>query len=163
MFRKSGYRFSFDVQGEWVKAFGRCAGGVGKGFPPMFRRSGGLCNRSVPPTYAPPKEETIVSVELTMGAEEVVSSPARAKVSPLLTGTKRRPTSGTFRNILMELRKCCNHPYLIKGVEQIEMDSNSPDDEDGTIQMCRHKTSSVSPQCTEKGRQNLPPDHARYV
>ena len=34
----------------------------------------------------------------------------------------------------MELRKCCNCPYLIKGIEQIEMDSNPPDDEDETIQ-----------------------------
>jgi SNF2 family DNA or RNA helicase len=32
-------------------------------------------------------------------------------------------------NVMMELRKCCNHPFLVKGVEEIELaDKKTPEE-----------------------------------
>eukprot|EP00180_Rhodochaete_pulchella_P003546 Plantae.Rhodophyta-Rhodochaete_pulchella.ctg6157.p1 GENE.Plantae.Rhodophyta-Rhodochaete_pulchella.ctg6157~~Plantae.Rhodophyta-Rhodochaete_pulchella.ctg6157.p1 ORF type:complete len:1056 (-),score=215.73 Plantae.Rhodophyta-Rhodochaete_pulchella.ctg6157:35-2833(-) len=68
----------------------------------------------------PPKEETIVSVELTKIQKKWYRAMLEQNFSFLDQGTKSSKNVGNLRNIVMELRKCCNHPYLIKGVEQIE-------------------------------------------
>lgn len=34
----------------------------------------------------------------------------------LASGTNHSPT---LMNVVMELRKCCNHPYLVDGAEQV--------------------------------------------
>lgn len=28
----------------------------------------------------------------------------------------------SLMNVMMQLRKCCNHPFLLRGVEDVEMD-----------------------------------------
>jgi SNF2 family DNA or RNA helicase len=39
-------------------------------------------------------------------------------VSPLLHTNKKRPLDGpSINNLAMQLRKCCNHPFLLTGVE----------------------------------------------
>ena len=35
---------------------------------------------------------------------------------------------GQFVNIEMELRKCCNHPFLIRGVEELECRNRTHDE-----------------------------------
>lgn len=29
-------------------------------------------------------------------------------------------------NVMMQLRKCCNHPYLLEGVEELELAGVTP-------------------------------------
>mmetsp|Transcript_2659 Transcript_2659/g.4794 ORF Transcript_2659/g.4794 Transcript_2659/m.4794 type:complete len:1931 (-) Transcript_2659:2818-8610(-) len=77
----------------------------------------------------PPKEETIVSVELTRIQKKWYRAMLEQNFSFLDTGTKSAKNVGNLRNIVMELRKCCNHPYLIKGVEQIEVAALKSTDE----------------------------------
>jgi len=68
----------------------------------------------------PPKEETIVSVELTRIQKKWYRAMLEQNFSFLDQGSKQAKNVGNLRNIVMELRKCCNHPYLIKEVEHIE-------------------------------------------
>jgi superfamily II DNA or RNA helicase len=63
----------------------------------------------------PAKEETIVSVELTRLQKETYRAVYEKNIS-LLTGPKK--TVPALTNIHMELRKCCNHPFLVAGVEE---------------------------------------------
>lgn len=73
----------------------------------------------------PPKEETIISVELTRVQKKWYRAMLEQNFSFLDKGTKTNNV-GNLRNIVMELRKCCNHPYLIRGVEEIEMTNITP-------------------------------------
>ena len=63
----------------------------------------------------PAKEETIVSVELTRLQKETYRAVYEKNLSVLSGGTKNVPA---LTNIHMELRKCCNHPFLVNGVEE---------------------------------------------
>ena len=38
----------------------------------------------------------------------------------MLAGTGRPVDGPSLMNLAMELRKCCNHPFLLKGVERQE-------------------------------------------
>ncbi|KAK4536923.1 hypothetical protein CDCA_CDCA10G2948 [Cyanidium caldarium] len=67
----------------------------------------------------PPKEETIISVELTRTQKKWYRAMYEQNFA-FLEHSTRRNNVGNLRNIVMELRKCCNHPYLIRGVEEIE-------------------------------------------
>jgi chromodomain-helicase-DNA-binding protein 7 len=79
----------------------------------------------------PPKEETRVSVELTLLQKRYyralyeknldVLHPKESKRDKngklYVRGKKRRPCDGpSLMNVAMQLRKCCNHPFLLKGV-----------------------------------------------
>lgn len=70
----------------------------------------------------PPKEETIIDVELTTMQKQYYRAIFEHNHGFLMQSLK-----GTgmpkLMNIQMELRKCCNHPFLINGVEQSEMDT----------------------------------------
>ncbi|KAG7394919.1 hypothetical protein PHYBOEH_004476 [Phytophthora boehmeriae] len=68
----------------------------------------------------PPKEETIISVELTTLQKQYYRAIYDKNKSFLYRGTKNGLP--TLNNIQLQLRKCCNHPFLIKGVEQRELD-----------------------------------------
>ncbi|EEY65872.1 chromodomain-helicase-DNA-binding protein, putative [Phytophthora infestans T30-4] len=68
----------------------------------------------------PPKEETIVSVELTTLQKQYYRAIYDKNKSFLYRGTKNGLP--TLNNIQLQLRKCCNHPFLIKGVEERELD-----------------------------------------
>lgn len=64
----------------------------------------------------PPKEETIVEVELTTVQKQWYRAIYEKNTSFLYRGGK--PSNApNLMNIMMELRKCCNHPYLNNGVE----------------------------------------------
>lgn len=64
-----------------------------------------------------PKEETIIEVELTNIQKKYYRAIYERNFSIL--GKKGRGAGNvpSLLNVVMELRKCCNHPYLIKGVE----------------------------------------------
>ena len=68
----------------------------------------------------PPKQETIIDVELTTMQKQYYRAIFEHNHGFLIQSTKG--SLPKLMNIQMELRKCCNHPYLITGVEQKEMD-----------------------------------------
>ncbi|KAG6574650.1 Chromodomain-helicase-DNA-binding protein 7 [Phytophthora cinnamomi] len=81
--------------------------------PYMLRRVKEDVEKSIPP-----KEETIVDVELTTMQKKYYRAIFERNRSFLNMGA-----SGTVANLVnveMELRKCCNHPFLIRGVEDKE-------------------------------------------
>jgi len=73
----------------------------------------------------PPKQETIIDVELTTMQKQYYRAIFEHNHSYLMQTTKG--SLPKLMNIQMELRKCCNHPYLINGVEQKEMEDLEDD------------------------------------
>jgi hypothetical protein len=69
----------------------------------------------------PPKEETIIDVELTTMQKQYYRAIFEHNHSFLIQNLKGNVPK--LMNIQMELRKCCNHPFLIAGIEQIEMEN----------------------------------------
>ncbi|KDO30724.1 hypothetical protein SPRG_04626 [Saprolegnia parasitica CBS 223.65] len=64
----------------------------------------------------PPKEETIIEVELTTVQKQWYRAIYERNTAFLMRGTN--PSNApNLMNVMMELRKCCNHPYLNNGVE----------------------------------------------
>jgi chromodomain-helicase-DNA-binding protein 7 len=66
----------------------------------------------------PPKEETIVEVELTSVQKKYYRAIYEKNTSFLFRGSKPA-NAPSLMNVVMELRKCCNHPYLNRGVEDV--------------------------------------------
>lgn len=65
----------------------------------------------------PPKEETILEVSLTPVQKTFYKAIYERNTSFLFKGAK--PSNApSLMNVMMELRKCCNHPYLVKGAEE---------------------------------------------
>jgi hypothetical protein len=62
------------------------------------------------------KEETIMNVELTRKQKEYYRAILDRNFSFLKKGAKAS-NAPSLLNIVMQLRKCCNHPFLIKGAE----------------------------------------------
>jgi SNF2 family DNA or RNA helicase len=69
----------------------------------------------------PPKAETIIDVELTTMQKQYYRAIFEHNHSFLMQNLKGNLPK--LMNIQMELRKCCNHPFLINGVEQMEMEN----------------------------------------
>lgn len=65
----------------------------------------------------PPKEETILEVSLTPLQKTYYKAIYERNTSFLFKGAKPN-NAPSLMNIMMELRKCCNHPFLIRGVEE---------------------------------------------
>lgn len=65
----------------------------------------------------PPKEETIVEVALTAVQKRFYRAIYEKNTAYLYKGLKAS-NQPSLMNVMMELRKCCNHPYLVKGVEE---------------------------------------------
>lgn len=65
----------------------------------------------------PPKEETIIEVALTTLQKQFYRAIYEKNTQFLFKGAKSS-NQPSLMNVMMELRKCCNHPYLIKGVEE---------------------------------------------
>lgn len=64
----------------------------------------------------PPKEETIIEVALTPIQKKYYKAIYERNTMFLMKGSK--PSNApSLMNVMMELRKCCNHPFLIKGAE----------------------------------------------
>ena len=70
----------------------------------------------------PAKEETLIDVELTQIQKQYYRAIFEHNHSFLSMGTSRN-TAPKLMNIQMELRKCCNHPFLLDGVETRELES----------------------------------------
>ncbi|XP_023582679.1 chromodomain-helicase-DNA-binding protein 9 isoform X5 [Trichechus manatus latirostris] len=64
-----------------------------------------------------PKEETIIEVELTNIQKKYYRAILEKNFSFLSKGAGQTNVPNLV-NTMMELRKCCNHPYLIKGAEE---------------------------------------------
>ncbi|ETV86000.1 hypothetical protein H257_02499 [Aphanomyces astaci] len=64
----------------------------------------------------PPKEETIIEVELTAVQKQWYRAIYERNTAFLMRG-QGGANVPNLMNVMMELRKCCNHPYLNNGVE----------------------------------------------
>eukprot|EP00584_Thalassiosira_punctigera_P005019 CAMPEP_0172532664 /NCGR_PEP_ID=MMETSP1067-20121228/5630_1 /TAXON_ID=265564 ORGANISM="Thalassiosira punctigera, Strain Tpunct2005C2" /NCGR_SAMPLE_ID=MMETSP1067 /ASSEMBLY_ACC=CAM_ASM_000444 /LENGTH=2277 /DNA_ID=CAMNT_0013317209 /DNA_START=169 /DNA_END=7002 /DNA_ORIENTATION=+ len=65
----------------------------------------------------PPKEETLIEVELTVLQKQYYRA-LYEKNLKFLHRNKKKPMDGpSINNLAMQLRKCCNHPFLLTGVE----------------------------------------------
>lgn len=65
----------------------------------------------------PPKEETLVEVSLTPIQKAFYKAIYERNTAFLFKGAK--PSNApSLMNVMMELRKCCNHPFLIRGAEE---------------------------------------------
>jgi SNF2 family DNA or RNA helicase len=65
----------------------------------------------------PNKEETILEVSLTPIQKTYYKAIYERNTTFLLKGTKAN-NAPSLMNVMMELRKCCNHPFLVKGAEE---------------------------------------------
>jgi SNF2 family DNA or RNA helicase len=65
----------------------------------------------------PPKEETILEVSLTPIQKTFYKAIYERNTAFLFKGAKPN-NCPSLMNVMMELRKCCNHPYLVKGAEE---------------------------------------------
>jgi SNF2 family DNA or RNA helicase len=66
-----------------------------------------------------PMEETLLSVEITNYQKQCYRALLEQNRSLLLRGATG-VAGPSFNNLAMQLRHCCNHPFLIKGVVQSE-------------------------------------------
>uniref|UniRef100_A0A672FQI1 Chromodomain helicase DNA binding protein 6 n=1 Tax=Salarias fasciatus TaxID=181472 RepID=A0A672FQI1_SALFA len=84
-----------------------------------------------------PKEETIIEVELTNIQKKYYRAILEKNFSFLSKGANQHNMPNLI-NTMMELRKCCNHPYLITGAEEKILESfrkyHSPDAADFQLQ-----------------------------
>lgn len=65
----------------------------------------------------PPLKETIIDVELTMIQKAYYRAIYERNRSFLSRGGIQRAPVVSLSNLEIQLRKCCNHPFLVKGVE----------------------------------------------
>lgn len=68
-----------------------------------------------------PKEETIIEVELTTIQKKYYKAILERNFQHLNAG-RTRAALPSLLNVMMQLRKCCNHPFLLKGVEDAELE-----------------------------------------
>jgi len=112
-------RQKFDDQESFVKRFGdlKDAAHVGELHavlkPYLLRRIKEDVEKSLPP-----KQETIVEVSLTSAQKKFYRAIYEKNTSILFKGVKQS-NQPSLMNVMMELRKCCNHPYLCRGVEDL--------------------------------------------
>ncbi|KAK3733995.1 hypothetical protein QZH41_009861 [Actinostola sp. cb2023] len=65
-----------------------------------------------------PKEETIIEVELTTVQKKYYRAIIERNFAFLSKGASSSANVPNLMNTMMELRKCCNHPFLINGAEE---------------------------------------------
>ncbi|KAI7865420.1 P-loop containing nucleoside triphosphate hydrolase protein, partial [Spinellus fusiger] len=82
--------------------------------PIMLRRFKEDVEKSIPV-----KEETVVEVELTTPQKKWYRAILEKNFSFLKKGAKTNREMPHLRNIMMQLRKCCIHPYLLEGAEEV--------------------------------------------
>ncbi|KAI6207680.1 Helicase [Aphelenchoides besseyi] len=81
-----------------------------------------------------PKEETIIEVQLSNIQKKYYRAIMERNFSHLLKSTNQP----SLMNVLMELRKCCNHPFLLKGAEEqivSELRSTHPEKNEEEFQL----------------------------
>eukprot|EP00588_Corethron_pennatum_P012262 CAMPEP_0194266774 /NCGR_PEP_ID=MMETSP0169-20130528/1566_1 /TAXON_ID=218684 /ORGANISM="Corethron pennatum, Strain L29A3" /LENGTH=2264 /DNA_ID=CAMNT_0039007537 /DNA_START=251 /DNA_END=7045 /DNA_ORIENTATION=+ len=69
-------------------------------------------------TSVPPKVETLIEVELTGIQKKYYRALFERNVQFLNKGKKNGLNTPSLNNLAMQLRKCCNHPFLLKGIEE---------------------------------------------
>ncbi|KAI8096416.1 SNF2 family N-terminal domain-containing protein [Halteromyces radiatus] len=82
--------------------------------PIMLRRFKEDVEKSIPV-----KEETVIEVELTNPQKKWYRAILEKNFSFLRKGSKTNKEMPHLRNIMMQLRKCCIHPYLLEGAEEV--------------------------------------------
>jgi chromodomain-helicase-DNA-binding protein 6 len=65
----------------------------------------------------PPRSETLVECELAPLQKKCYRALFERNFSFLRQGCDSRENFANFANIMMEVRKCCQHPFLLDGVE----------------------------------------------
>lgn len=75
----------------------------------------------------PPKEETIVEVALTAVQKRFYRAIYERNTVYLFKGLKAS-NQPSLMNVMMELRKCCNHPFLVRGVEERVFSELTPEE-----------------------------------
>ncbi len=68
-------------------------------------------------TSIPVKEETVIEVELTTLQKKWYRGILEKNFGWLKQGASTRTNTPNLINIMMELRKCCIHPFLLNGAE----------------------------------------------
>jgi len=66
----------------------------------------------------PPKEETLIEVELTVAQKQYYRALYEKNVKFLHKNKKKALDGPSLNNLAMQLRKCCNHLFLLNGVEE---------------------------------------------
>lgn len=70
-------------------------------------------------TSVPPKEEVIIEIELTVPQKQYYRALYENNKAFLCRSSASSKNNGpSLTNLAMELRKCCNHPFLIRGAEE---------------------------------------------
>jgi len=92
--------------------------------PYLLRRVKGDVEKALPP-----RVETLIEVELTGTQKRWYRAVFERNVECLL-GPANLRTKTSLNNLAMQLRKCCNHPYLMEGAEEAELKGKelSPDE-----------------------------------
>ena len=81
--------------------------------PYILRRLKEDVERSVPP-----KEETLIEVELTVAQKQYYRALYEKNVKFLHKNKTKAMDGPSLNNLAMQLRKCCNHLFLLRGVEE---------------------------------------------
>lgn len=97
-----------------------------------------------------PKEETIIEVELTNIQKKYYRAILEKNFSFLAKGAGQANMPNLV-NTMMELRKCCNHPYLIKGTAEVFYDSAGESAQHGGSAVVVEIDTVVEGQTEEKG------------
>ena len=95
--------------------------------PLMLRRLKEDVEKSIPV-----KEETIIEVELTPIQKRYYRAILEKNFGFLLKGTSSS-NAPNLVNTMMELRKCCIHPFLIKGAEERILEELGAGHDDGKV------------------------------
>lgn len=66
----------------------------------------------------PPKEETLIEVELTVAQKQYYRALYEKNVKFLHKNKKKALDGPSLNNLAMQLRKCCNHLFLLNGIEE---------------------------------------------
>jgi SNF2 family DNA or RNA helicase len=66
----------------------------------------------------PPKTETLIEVELTIQQKQFYRALYEKNVKFLHKNKKKALDGPSLSNLAMQLRKCCNHLFLLNGVEE---------------------------------------------
>ena len=74
-----------------------------------------------------PMEETLISVDITNFQKRCYRAILERNRAVLLRGAESNGAGPSFNNVSMQLRHCCNHPFLIKGVVDAEGLSGADD------------------------------------
>lgn len=76
----------------------------------------------------PPKEETLIEVELTVLQKQYYRALYEKNVQFLHRNKKKALDGPSISNLAMQLRKCCNHPFLLRGIEEEIKDQEAKSD-----------------------------------